>query len=285
SLGRFLSPVLGSPAALLGAYLILALPSSLSPFALRHIVGFHLDCCFLSSEPALPAVVAPILWWSLITAAVLAVLCLPDHSRFTRTLPAIAAVGAMATGGLILSPVVAHLESFPQQPRAAALLSCRPTSLGASGPEVCLWPESEALRPGAAVAFAIVTQQLRCVGVNPPPVASEGVGASWLISAHSQPELMLWNATLGLVLREAPRCSQTQEWRMGEQAEILAAWVGLTIGLEDERLQTNFQSDILLDAQDQRRRPIAEQSAWFTENLRRLDQSVATDDCTIGPAA
>ncbi len=269
ALGRLLPVAVSVPVSVLSLYLTLSIPMTLLPFRLRHVVGVHLNCCFIDREPAASAVVSAVIFWILLAAScVLGAVVLPN----VRWAPFACLIVAGVVGFNVLAAVTPDLDADGSQARPSALLRC-----GKTKPSVCLWPEHEQDRLITENAVSIVASTLGKAGVEVPAQATEAYPAIWSINAQADPQSALWNVAVGLSSSSPPPCARTEEWSMGQYSNVMSAWVAGLVGIDQTQIDSSFGPDAVSSAKRKEEEPLERQGQWFQANLAKLSQ------CSVQP--
>lgn len=269
AVGRLLPVGLAVPAAAVVCYLTWVWPISQSDFVFRHMVGVHMNCCFLERQPAAGAIVAPaVLWTSIGVAAALGAVLAPRSRSLPLILTLITALLAFAT----MSPIVKGLDVDGSEPRDQASLRC----VG-SAPAVCLWPEHDAWRTPTTVAVARVAATLKDVGVPVPAAASEAFPAEWTIVAQPRADQALQSVASGLTAVEPPACSTSQPWPMGRYQRIMGVWLSLRSGVAENAISAGVSPDMITQAKTILALSNDRQGSWFATNLHNLQR------CNVEP--
>jgi hypothetical protein len=164
ALGRLLPEVVAAPVAVLGSYVLLAFPRSLSrPLWVRHLV--FVDSCCNSPEQVSPQVLVAM---AVTAGGVVAAGALLTIRGF-RGLPGIAA--AAATTALTLGAgagLVEHLGWSPATTRTGAV-QCAEAGDG----EVCVWPENAEALPELSAVWARLRTTATEHGLDLPETVTE----------------------------------------------------------------------------------------------------------------
>jgi hypothetical protein len=267
--GRALPIIAAVPLAVVAVYLAFVVPLSLSDFAPRHITGFHVNCCFIDTEPAAAGIAAPALFWGAVAVAGL-VAAAYTHRNW---IPVTVTIAAGAVMFAALTPLVAPLDVDASQPRSEQLLRCTGTA-----PRLCQWPEHETARPIMQTAVATVARSLTEIGATVPEEATEKYPAAWTVVADEglTPQEALWSAAAGLVSEPLPVCArESGEWPMGQYQAVMIAWVAFRAGVSDDQVEALLPAEDIAEARRVLARQPAEQALWFNTNKAQLPDCAA----------
>ncbi|KTR02393.1 DUF7224 domain-containing protein [Curtobacterium luteum] len=174
TLGRWLPPLAGVPAALLSSYCWLGFTWSVDYFPLRYLAGLSMsDCCtietVLDPQAPLTAIV-----FSLLAAIALFFVAVAHRSSPLRTKRRGAVLGATAMVLVVASALTSAspLGATALRARSASELRCE-----GAAPTVCLFPEQTA-RGAPETIIRRVAANLGAAGVRVPRTIRAGTGAS-----------------------------------------------------------------------------------------------------------
>ncbi len=264
--GRALPIIAAVPLVAVAVYLAFVVPLSLGEgeFAPRHIIGFHVNCCFIDTEPAAVGIAAPALFWGAIAVAGLVT------AAYIRRIwvPATVTITAATVMFAALTPLVAALDVDASQPRPEQLLRCTGTA-----PRLCLWPEHETARTTMQTAVTKVARGLTAVGAILPEEATEKYPAAWTVVSNEDftPQQALWSAAAGLASEPLPACARASgEWPMGQYQPAMAAWVAFRAGVGDDDVEASLSAEDVAEARRVLAKQPAEQALWFNTNKAQL---------------
>lgn len=284
AVGACLPPAIAAPATLVGVYLWMALPSTVSdPIWLRHMSGSKLGiCCGLEFDIDGRALAAPFVVSAGIIGSALALLYARSRTAATRTLVAALPLILGLGGGA----AIAHgLPREPVTARSSSLLIC---SDGA--PRVCVWPEHRQLLQEASELASQVVAAWSHIGVGAPsefteafvPSPSSGQRNIGLRTGADNTDIV--HAFSLSMLPEWPECeadwagTADQPAFLGADAyDSVLAWFEATAGIPREALERDYGNDgtdgepsVLATVDRVRSLAPQDQQAWLQTNLAAL---------------
>lgn len=277
TLGRWLPPLAGVPAALLSSYCWLGFAWSIDYFPLRYLAGLSMsDCCTIETvlDPRAPLTA---IVFGVPAAIALFCIAVADRSSPARAKRRGVELGAAA---MVLVAAVAltaasPLGATPLRARPAADLTCR-----GSAPTVCLFPEQTA-RDDPEAVIRHVAANLVAAGMPVPPTIRSGTGASTSSTLQIVVQVGMTDADLVhsvttsfLPPEIAAYCGSPSDYdRRLNAAAVVDRWL-ITIGssgivpADDVAPATELTDDELLLRLD--RAGSAAQRDWVVETLRDL---------------
>jgi hypothetical protein len=254
-LGRILPMVAALPTALIGSFLWLAYPASLTTFWVRQLNGQNLtECCALNQVAHGRALLAP----TLVAAGVLAgflVLHLARHT-WTRLLAAVPLCLALVAGAQIAAP----LGYAAAKDRDRDELIC-----SGDTPVVCLWPEQRAEAVMIHTWGSDAGRRLAEAGV----MLENAVTFATVKPTEDEVRFLVAGSAMTDVY---PACAERVPWQGGDALAPLMGWLALTAGVDPAGLLGGMSAEEEELAGAVRELPQAAQTEWFRTNLAALRQ-------------
>lgn len=256
-LGLSMAKLIALPLALIGSFVWMAYPASMSRMWVRQLNGHNLiECCSLSHVVDTRALVAP----ALVAVGVMAccLVMMMCRSRALRLLALLPVFTALAAGYHVAKP----LGYEAAKERDPAALACE-----GGTPVVCLWPEQQN-------------------GEDPRKVHEWGSDAGERLTAAGVPmDLIVTFSSVNPTEDEVrytvagspvwdvyPECATRQAWLGGEALGPLQAWLALTAGVNVSSGRSGLTGEELDIAQSVSELEPSLQADWFDMNLQALGQ-------------
>ncbi|TXK19313.1 hypothetical protein [Homoserinibacter sp. GY 40078] len=241
-LGLILPTALAVPTALLGSYLIVALPLVNDDLpVIRASFGFGLPIALMSMDQQIQvaAIIGPL---------VVLVICLALFilAEVRRTLIRIAGqLGAIAAGVLVLTTLAGAIDVPPTEPRAGAEAACE-----GAHPRVCLWPEFAPLRDQLVQETQLLSTRLAAHDLDVPTLvttstmlAKEDGAVLWDILPDDDQNTRTLFFAFGYQLRES--CIDTPKTlEQAESGERAAFGLAIALGANPQAIATPGSSPL-----------------------------------------
>lgn len=262
-LGLRVPSAVSVPAAGLLALTWMLLPPGMQPLWLRHLRGAWEPCCNPAQDLASGAVFGSLMVLAglVVTGMILIHIPVSPVMSIVTWFP-------VAVAGVIAAPLVMDLGPYPQEGRDTNLLVC-----SGEEPHVCIWPEhSEQL---TVISRIVAEAHSRWIdaGIDAPETYTmsrepDTSHAAFGMGVTVDKDELVFSLAYGL-LPDPPPCAfgeGDEPYIAGLVRPFLHAWLANVGGVKLERLQQQFDSDVVEVVATVRERSPGDQRDWFVEN-------------------